>query len=108
MFTDDPPDSARRPRVAVLDRTRTAEAVATLSAARQRLGQRLGQHLDDALRPWRARAERLPRWTPVVAALVIYLVIALGYFWWPIHSHFDTMAINYGMPDLGQNLWYLK
>ncbi|WIG60730.1 MAG: hypothetical protein OJF49_003478 [Ktedonobacterales bacterium] len=104
MFTDDPPDSARRPRVAVLDRTRTAEAVATLRAARERLGQRL----EDALRPWRTRAERLPRWTPVAAALVIYLVIALGYFWWPIHSHFDTMAINYGMPDLGQNLWYLK
>ena len=54
------------------------------------------------------RLERLPRWTSSVSALLIYLAIAVGYFWWPIRSHFSSMAVNYGIPDLGQNLWYLK
>ncbi len=97
MLTDDPQDTVKRPRVGGGGGT----AVSTAAPAQE--AERLP--LVGALR---ARLERLPRWTSSVSALLIYLAIALGYFWWPIRRHFNSMAINYGIPDLGQNLWYLK
>ncbi|HEX8032934.1 MAG TPA: hypothetical protein VF510_03765 [Ktedonobacterales bacterium] len=97
MLTDDLPDAAKRPQVAVAPRRMVTGTALALRAR--------GQALEEA---FRARVEQFPRWVPATLALLLYLVIALGYFWWPIHDHFDSMAINYGMPDLDQNLWYLK
>ncbi|MGZ3638039.1 MAG: hypothetical protein ACXVCX_09420 [Ktedonobacterales bacterium] len=107
MFTDDQLD-AERPRIALAPKRALTEVVAAPRARVKTLAGPLlarGHALAGALR---ARVERLPRWAPAMIALLIYLAIALGYFWWPIHNSFDSMAINFGMPDLGQNLWYLK
>ncbi|HEX9036900.1 MAG TPA: hypothetical protein VF808_07895 [Ktedonobacterales bacterium] len=64
---------------------------------------------------WRraqSEAARRPRATATLAALLIYLMISLVYFWWPVHGHFRDMAINAArestLPDLGQSLWYLR
>jgi hypothetical protein len=60
----------------------------------------------------RAWAAERPQAVAKAGALLIYLVISLVYFWWPIHGHFRDRAISAPLdatlPDLGQALWYLR
>lgn len=55
----------------------------------------------------RAFARRRKSLIASVAALAIYTIIALLYFWWPIHTSPSTLAIGSAGPDVGQNYWYL-
>ncbi len=100
MLTDDPSDTVKRPRIKTV--AKTTAPVAKLEAALALWRRGLA-----SARRW-ARLQREARWVASVSALLIYLLISLAYFWWPIHNHFDTMAINSGITDYGQNLWYLK
>ncbi len=99
MLMDDPADTVKRPRV-------KAASGGLASVAEPGAAPSVTRWLSGAKR-W-ARFQREARWAPGVSALLIYMLIALAYFWWPIHSHFGTMAINAGISDFGQNLWYLK
>lgn len=104
MLMDDPSDTLKRPRVAASAAPPAAPPAARPTGWRAQWQAQWQARLD-ALRE---QAERRPRLVVSLTSLLIYLLIALAYFWWPIHRQFNSVAINSGIPDLGQNLWYLK
>jgi hypothetical protein len=96
-------ETVKTPRVA-----RPPETVAEASEAPRTSVERL-RGLWSRGRAWAAAR---PRTVAKAAALLIYLLISLVYFWWPIRGHFRDHAISAPLeatqPDLGQALWYLR
>lgn len=109
---DAQPDTVKTPRVAqpseLVAQAPTTPTLPRLTPPTDAPSERQGSLWERA----RAWAAAHPRTVAKTGALLVYLLISLAYFWWPIRGHFLDRAISASseatLPDLGQALWYLR
>jgi hypothetical protein len=86
---------------------RTTSAVGEADARKPHAVERAWDRVAGDIR-WRAFVDQHRQSLFSALALLVYTVLALIYWWWPIHSAPTNTVIGWNYADVEQSLWYLK